>query len=114
MKNKIIKKPWGSEELILLNKKYCLKKLKMKKGHRCSLQYHNKKHETIYVLKGSLKIYLGKNKNKLRSRIYKKDQTLVLPPKMVHRMEAITNSVYLEASTPQLKDVVRLSDDYNR
>ena len=29
-------------------------------------------------------------------------------------MEAITNCAYLEAGTPQLKDVVRLSDDYNR
>ena len=31
MKNKLIKKPWGSEELLELNKKYCLKKLFMKK-----------------------------------------------------------------------------------
>ena len=29
-------------------------------------------------------------------------------------MEAVTDSVYLEASTSQLKDVVRLQDDYNR
>ena len=43
MKKIKIKKPWGSEELILLNKNYCLKKLKMLKGHRCSLQFHKKK-----------------------------------------------------------------------
>ena len=43
MKNKIIEKPWGFEELIELNDKYCLKKLFMKKGNRCSLQYHEKK-----------------------------------------------------------------------
>ena len=33
---------------------------------------------------------------------------------MIHRMQAINDCVYLEASTPQIKDVVRLSDDYNR
>tara|TARA_B100000242_G_C42826050_1_gene383810 strand:+ start:32 stop:373 length:342 start_codon:yes stop_codon:yes gene_type:complete len=113
MIKKIIK-PWGYEEIISLNKKYVLKKLFMKKNHRCSLQYHKKKHETFIVLKGKLKVYLGKKKNKLRFKIFKKYESLVIPPKQIHRMEAITNCTYLEASTPQLKDVVRLSDDYNR
>ena len=43
MKKKIIVKPWGSEELIEFNKKYMVKKLIMKKGHQCSLQFHKKK-----------------------------------------------------------------------
>ena len=29
-------------------------------------------------------------------------------------MEAITDSLYLEASTPELNDVVRIIDDYKR
>ena len=62
MKNSFIKKPWGSEELISFTKHYVLKKLIMKKGHRCSLQYHKKKHETIYVLSGTLKILIGSKK----------------------------------------------------
>ena len=47
MNKNFIKKPWGSEELISNNKNYVLKRLFMKKGHRCSLQYHKKKHETV-------------------------------------------------------------------
>ncbi len=113
MKN-IIKKPWGSEELISKSKKYILKKLIMKKNHRCSLQYHNIKHETIYVLEGKLRVLLGKNRKNLKTFILNKNQTIVVKPKMVHRMEAIKKSVYLEASTPQLSDVVRILDDYNR
>ncbi len=109
-----INKPWGYEQIISINKKYVMKKLFMKKNHRCSLQFHNKKHETVIILEGKLKIYSGKNKNKLKSKIYKKYQSLIIPPKLIHRMEAITDCMYLEASTPQLKDVVRLSDDYNR
>ena len=58
----LIKKPWGREELLEKNKKYMVKRLFMKKGHRCSLQYHNKKKETIFVLSGKLKIYFGKKK----------------------------------------------------
>ena len=79
----------------------------MKKNHRCSLQFHNKKHETVIVLKGKLRIHSGKNKTKLKSKIYKKYQSLIIPPN-IHRMEAITDCLYLEASTPQLKDLVRL------
>ena len=56
----IIKKPWGHEELLEKNNKYMFKKLYMKKGHRCSLQYHRKKTETILVLKGILRIKSGR------------------------------------------------------
>jgi mannose-6-phosphate isomerase len=111
---KIIKKPWGSEEILSKNKKYVLKKLIMKKGCRCSLQYHRKKHETIYVLSGKLKILIGKNLKKLNKKILKKNQILILEPHTYHRMEGLIDSIYLEASTPQLSDVVRISDDYNR
>ena len=113
MKN-FIKKPWGYEELISKNKEYVLKKLFMKKGHRCSLQFHKKKHETIYVLSGSLKILIVRNKKKLKKKILKKNQSIIIKPMEIHRMEGVSNSLYLEASTPQLKDVVRLSDDYGR
>ena len=111
---KKIIKPWGFEEILEINKKYLLKKLYMKKNHRCSLQYHNKKKETIYVISGKLKIFIGKSRKKLKSKIYKKGSNITIEPKVIHRMQAVTNCLYLEASTPQNSDVVRLSDDYNR
>ena len=39
---------------------------------------------------------------------------MTLKPFTVHRMLAQSDCVYLEASTIQLKDVVRLEDDYKR
>ena len=114
MQNKIIKKPWGSEELIELNSKYCLKKLFMKKGHRCSLQFHKKKIETIFIVSGNLKIFYGKNRNKLNYKTFKTQNTITINPKTIHRMQAQTDCLYLEASTPEITDVVRLSDDYKR
>lgn len=114
MKMKKIIKPWGYELLIEKNKKYMVKKLFMKKGHRCSLQFHKKKIETIFVISGNLKIFYGKNKNKLNYKIFKPQNTITINPKIIHRMEAVNNCIYLEASTPEIKDVVRLSDDYQR
>jgi mannose-6-phosphate isomerase len=111
---KKIHKPWGHEILIEKNKHYMFKELKMNKGHQCSLQLHNKKIETIYVIKGNLRIYIGKNQKKLKSKIYKPGQIITIYPKTIHRMKAESTCVYLEASTPELKDVVRLEDDYSR
>lgn len=111
---KIIKKPWGKEVFLEVNKKYMFKRLHMKKGHRCSLQFHKKKRETIYVLKGVLQITSGDKISNLKSKNYKANEKITLNPFIIHRMKAITNCVYLEASTPEIQDIVRLSDDYKR
>lgn len=111
---KIINKPWGKEEIIEINSKYMLKKLSMNKGHRCSLQYHNLKKETIFVLSGKLKILIGEKINDLRIRNLDKGDSITIEPGIIHRMEGIENVVYLEASTPEINDVVRLKDDYSR
>ena len=110
----LIEKPWGKEEILQINSKYMVKRLTMYKGHRCSLQYHLKKIETIFVLKGKLNILSGKNKDSLESVIYKDGQFITLFPGDIHRMEAIEDCIYLEASTPEIDDVVRIKDDYNR
>ena len=112
--NKIIEKPWGKEEVIEINSRYMVKKLTMNAGHRCSTQYHNFKRETIYVLSGQLKIYWGTKMDQLNSRIYKSGENITIPPKLIHRMEAVEHSIYLESSTPEMEDVVRLQDDYER
>ena len=116
---KIIQKPWGQEELIEVNANYMLKKLTMKKGHRCSLQYHNIKKETIYVLSGKLKIFTGLSKEKLTSKIYKTNDTITLMPGTIHRMEnpGKVPMVLIEVQTGTYlgeDDIVRYEDVYNR
>jgi mannose-6-phosphate isomerase len=110
----IIKKPWGQEEVIEINDRYMMKKITMLKGHRCSLQYHDIKCETVYVLNGRLRIYTGASIDQLISRIFESGESITLLPGVIHRMEAIEDSIYLEASTPEMVDVVRLADDYQR
>ena len=112
--NTIIEKPWGREEVIEINDKYMVKKLTMWAGHRCSLQYHNIKKETIYVLSGVLKIIQGSHQAALQEQLYRAGDSITIPPGLIHRMEGVEDSVYLEASTPEMDDVVRLVDDYQR
>ena len=110
----VIEKPWGREEVIEINEKYMVKKLTMLTGHRCSLQYHNQKKETIYVLSGVLKIIQGVNQDSLVEKLYYAGDFITIPPGLIHRMEGVEESTYLEASTPEINDVVRLVDDYQR
>lgn len=110
----VIKKPWGQEELIEKNDRYMVKKLTMLSGKKCSLQYHKEKRETIYVLSGRLNIYIGNDKNFLEVREYGVGETVTIAPGIIHRMEGVGDCTYLEASTPEIEDVVRLVDDYNR
>jgi quercetin dioxygenase-like cupin family protein len=111
---KVIEKPWGREEVVEINENYMVKKLTMFAGHRCSLQYHNIKKETIYVLSGVLKIIQGTSQESLTEKLYRSGDTITIPPGLIHRMEGVEDSVYLEASTPEMDDVVRLVDDYKR
>ncbi len=53
---KIVPKPWGRELWIAHTDKYAMKIIEIKKGTRCSLQYHIKKHEHIYVDSGMMKV----------------------------------------------------------
>jgi mannose-6-phosphate isomerase len=111
--DKIIK-PWGSEELLECNDKYVVKRLFMKKDCCCSLQYHELKKESIYVISGLLKILIGKDINNLEEKIYKPNEYITIEPYTIHRMIGVEDSIYIETSTNELWDVVRLEDKYGR
>jgi mannose-6-phosphate isomerase-like protein (cupin superfamily) len=111
---KITKKPWGEEHLFAHGARYAGKILVVRKGHRMSMQYHVKKEETMYLVAGRLKLTIGKNKNRLSQKIVDAGHVIHLPPKTIHRMEALKHCRLIEVSTPELDDIVRIADDYNR
>ena len=111
---KEVVKPWGKENLIEYNDNYVVKKLFMKKNECCSIQYHELKKETIYVLSGKLKLYIGKEINNLDEKIMVTGDSVTINPYTIHRMEGVEDSEYLECSTNELWDVVRLGDKYKR
>ena len=106
-------RPWGNYE-ILLDAEYCkVKRIFVKPGQRLSLQYHEEKEETIYVLEGLLKVWETDDDNQFT--LYGTGSTFHVKPNQVHRFGAGDKLVRLmEVSTPHLNDVVRLADDYNR
>lgn len=109
-----VEKPWGHEEIWADCQKYAGKILHIKSGHRLSLQYHQKKEETIRVLAGDLILDIGVGPGST-TQVLSPGDIFHVSPGMVHRFGAGEKDVDLiEVSTPELDDVVRLEDDYDR
>jgi mannose-6-phosphate isomerase len=106
----LVEKPWGYEHIWARTDKYVGKLLHINPNSRLSLQYHNQKEETIYVLKGTLSLDLEES-----SMLLFPGETYHIPPGLVHRFGALDEEVELmEVSTTELDDVVRIQDDYKR
>jgi mannose-6-phosphate isomerase len=110
---KRVPKPWGYELIWAHTDRYVGKVLHIDAGHALSMQYHNRKDETIYLLSGVMK-YWVKLGDELEDVRLEQGDAFRITPGTVHYMEAITDCDILEASTPELDDVVRLEDRYGR
>ena len=111
---RFVQKPWGHETIWAHTDRYVGKVLHIKAGHALSLQYHNKKDETIYVHSGKMLFEIGKQGGPLEQREMKPGDSVHVTPLTVHRMTALEDCDLLEVSTPELDDVVRLEDRYGR
>ncbi len=110
---RVVQKPWGHEIIWAHTEDYVGKILHVKAGHALSLQYHNVKDETIHLLRGEM-IYRIQQGATLVEVPFKAGQSYRNTPGTIHQMEAVTDCDILEASTPHLDDVVRLTDRYGR
>jgi mannose-6-phosphate isomerase len=110
---KVVKKPWGEERWVAHNDKYAGKILIVRKGHRLSMQYHRVKHETQYVDAGRIRMEM-EIKGKRTVKILEPGDIIEIPPGTKHRIEALEDAKIFEVSTPELDDVVRVTDDYGR
>tara|TARA_R110000824_G_scaffold373_3_gene2722 strand:- start:930 stop:1289 length:360 start_codon:yes stop_codon:yes gene_type:complete len=104
-----VHKPWGKEEWLVLNDKYCLKRLYVDKGKRLSLQYHEVKKETMMLESGCCDLLINGNNILMTA-----GESYTINPQDVHRLIAYTDTVVLEVSTPEVDDVVRCQDDFDR
>ena len=108
---KVVSKPWGHEEIWARTEHYVGKFLYIKDGHRLSRQYHEVKEETVCVLQGVLTVETDTGK----ILHLEAGQTFHVPSTTIHRFGAHNGDVQLvEVSTPEIEDVVRLEDDYER
>ena len=113
-KVKTVIKPWGKEEILKIAPKYVVKRITIKAGHRMSLQLHELKEETVYVLSGNLIVWSSIDFED--NETFCPGSVIHVPPRKVHRFGAPAEGdvIILECSTVELDDVIRLADDYNR
>ena len=111
-------KPWGNEVLFAAGENHYVGKIiTVHAGQALSLQYHDRKDETIRVMSGEATLEHGPSADLLSTRVMRPGDTVHLAPSVVHRLTAITDTVLVEVSTagPGWRDdVVRLSDRYGR
>jgi mannose-6-phosphate isomerase-like protein (cupin superfamily) len=108
-----VPKPWGYELIFAKTDRYCGKILHINKGEALSLQFHEMKEETLYVVAGELRLTIEFDGDR-REIALRQGEAFHIPPRLIHRMEAIVDTDVAEVSTPELHDVVRLEDRYGR
>ena len=108
-----VEKPWGHEVIWAKTDRYVGKILHIEPGQVLSLQYHNKKDESIYVLTGEIILRLQQGETLIERRM-REGEACHIAARTIHQFEAVVSSDLLEASTPEIDDVVRLKDRYGR
>jgi mannose-6-phosphate isomerase len=109
-----VEKPWGYELIWAHTALYVGKLLVVRAGESLSLQFHEEKDETLHLLSGSLRFEAGPGLEALVEVPLEEGTSVRIEPGMLHRMEALTDCRILEASTPELDDVIRVRDRYGR
>jgi mannose-6-phosphate isomerase-like protein (cupin superfamily) len=104
---------WGNEILLaLVPGKYTLKRLEVRAGEKGGLQYHHLKDEVGVMISGEMIVRIDDGSGRLIERTVGPGDVMHFTPGLVHQTEAITDVVYIEASTPHFNDRVRVEADY--
>lgn len=111
---KVVHKPWGKEEWLELNDRYCYKRIYINAGYKTSFQYHLQKRETNYIIDGTAEVWLENDNGEIEKKIMKAGDFFNVSPPKKHRVIAITDIILQEVSTPEVDDVIRINDEFNR
>ena len=109
-----VDKPWGHELIWVLTDRYCGKVIVIETGRRLSLQYHERKDESVYVISGRLLLHLEDDAGVMTVRELGPGDSARVPVGRRHRFEAAERVELIEVSTPELDDVIRVEDDFGR
>jgi mannose-6-phosphate isomerase-like protein (cupin superfamily) len=109
-----VEKPWGSELIWTHTDRYVGKLISVNAGARLSLQFHNEKDESIFIVDGTLNLHLENDNGEVEQIELGPGASQRIETGRIHRFEAISDVRLIEVSTPELDDVVRLEDDYGR
>lgn len=112
---KRVDKPWGYEIIYTTDDAPATGKiLHVHAGKRLSLQYHDEKIETLCLIEGNGVLTLTNPEGEEVEITMEKDKGYYVVPGQIHRFTAVTDCVFLEASTPETGNTFRLQDDADR
>jgi mannose-6-phosphate isomerase-like protein (cupin superfamily) len=109
-----VEKPWGYELIWAKTADYVGKLLHINRGHKLSLQYHEKEEETIFVSSGRMTLIFETLPRTLEEILLSAGQAYHIPIRRRHRMIALEDCDVVEVSTSHLDHVVRVDDAYGR
>jgi mannose-6-phosphate isomerase-like protein (cupin superfamily) len=104
---------WGREDLLVLaSGKYTLKRIFVKAGFKGGLQFHRQKDECGIIISGKMIVRFDNGEGDLTEIIVADNDIFHFEPGVVHQTEAITDTIYIEASTPHFNDRVHVEESY--
>ena len=121
-----VAKPWGHEIWYTGNGDHvphAVKQIHMTAGRRSSLQSHQFKAETNYVVDGNVTVLNGMaapadggavDATAIPRKAHGPRTSWTSAPGILHRVIAETDYTSIEVSTPELDDVIRWADDADR
>jgi len=113
--SKKIDKPWGYElHWTPSDKPYMGKLIHVNAGARLSLQVHDQKQESWFLVKGKAKVIWENTDGELIETELEVNQGYSCALGQKHRLAGITDADIIEVSTPEIGTTFRLEDDYKR
>lgn len=113
--SKRIDKPWGYElHWVEEAKPYMGKILHIQAGKRLSLQLHDKKQESWFLMSGRGKVIWENGEGELIETELEQGKGYTCALGQKHRLAGITDCDIIEVSTPEIGTTFRLEDDYKR
>ena len=110
-----VEKPWGYELIFTPpDKPYTGKLLHINAGQRISLQFHDEKQETIMLLHGRGILLCDNARGELEEIAMEPGKGYSNVPGQRHRLIAVEDCDFIEASMPEAGNTFRLEDDSGR
>lgn len=112
---KRVEKPWGYElHWVEEHMPYMGKILHINAGKRLSLQAHDTKQETYFLINGDCNLIIENTQGNLEEISLEKGKGYTTVVGQRHRHKAITDCDIVEVSTPESGTTWRLEDDFSR
>ncbi len=109
-----VDKPWGYELRFATTDRYLGKIIHVNKDESLSLQYHESKDETLLMTEGVMDLELSRQDGIMETHRMAVGDCIRIVPGRKHRMLAVEDCEFVEVSSPEINDVVRLEDRYGR